>query len=78
MKPALRTIDYHQPLDATGAEAPQRIPITGTAGAAIYAALKGMAMHPGEMTLTIKKERVAQGGYIYLTGIQKPQPPASR
>jgi hypothetical protein len=51
-----------------------RIPIPGTAGEAIKAALTAMAMHPGEMDITIKKQRAPQGGYIYL--ISKTQPPA--
>lgn len=52
-----------------------RIPIPGNAGEAIRAALSSLAMHPGEMVLTIKKERIAQGGYIYL--ISKTQPPGN-
>lgn len=65
MKAEVRSIDS---LSETDPQVGPRIPISGTAGAAIYAALKGMAMHPGAMTLTIIKERVAQGGYIYLIG----------
>jgi hypothetical protein len=52
-----------------------RIPIPGTAGEAIKGALVALAMHPGEMLLTIKKERLPQGGYIYL--ISKTQPPGN-
>ncbi len=52
-----------------------RIPIPGTAGEAIKAALQALAMHPGEMMLVIKKERTAQGKYLYL--ISKTQPPGN-
>lgn len=45
-----------------------RVPIQGPAGAAIFAALKGLAMHCGDGQVTIKKERLPQGGYVYLIG----------
>lgn len=51
-----------------------RIPIPGAAGAAIFAALKGMAMHCGETAITIRKERLPSGGYTYLIGHNQ-QPP---
>ncbi len=55
-----------------------RIPIPGTAGEAIRAALNSLAMYPGEMTVTIKKERLPQGGYIYqIAKIQPPDSPAT-
>jgi hypothetical protein len=42
-----------------------KIPIPGSAGALVYVALKSMAMHAGECSLTIEKVRVAGGGYVY-------------
>jgi hypothetical protein len=49
-----------------------RIPIPGGAGATIYEALSRMAMHCGECGITIKKERVAGGGYVYVIGTNEP------
>lgn len=51
-----------------------KVPIPGAAGAAIAVALQRMATHCGETVLTIKKERVAGGGYAYV--ITNNQPPA--
>jgi hypothetical protein len=51
-----------------------KIPIPGAAGAALFVALQRMATHCGEVELTIKKERVAGGGYAYV--ISNHQPPA--
>jgi hypothetical protein len=48
------------------------MPIPGSAGAAIHQLLKAMALHPGEMEITIRKERTAGGGYAY--AIAKHQP----
>lgn len=42
------------------------IPIPGAAGAAIYAALLRLATYCGEATVTIRKERPPEGGYLYL------------
>lgn len=52
-----------------------RIPIPGPQGSAVAAALNALVMHPGEMIVTIRKERVPRGGYIYL--ISKTQPPGN-
>lgn len=52
-----------------------RIPIPGPQGGSVAAALNALVMHPGEMIVTIKKERLPQGGYIYL--ISKTQPPGN-
>lgn len=49
-----------------------RIPIPGAAGAAIWAALTRMSLHAGECGITIKKERVAGGGYVYTIGNHEP------
>ena len=52
-----------------GEPAGPRIPIPGAAGAAVYAALQGLAMHCGEQaSVTIIKERLPNGGYTYLIG----------
>ena len=51
-----------------------KVPIPGAAGVAIAVALQRMATHCGETILTIKKERVAGGGYTYV--IINNQPPA--
>lgn len=45
-----------------------KIPIPGPAGAAIFAALKHMAMTCGNASVTILKERLPTGGYTYLIG----------
>lgn len=45
-----------------------KIPIPGPAGAAIFVALHRMATHCGECGITIKKERVPGGGYVYTIG----------
>ena len=45
-----------------------KIPVPGAAGAAIFIALKGLAMKSGPGGVTIKKERVAGGGYVYVIG----------
>jgi hypothetical protein len=58
--------------DGDGDGGSPRIPIPGAAGDAIYAALQRMAVHFGECALTIKKERVAGGGYIYTIGNHEP------
>jgi hypothetical protein len=52
-----------------------KIPIPGAQGQAVAAALSALAMHPGSMIVTIAKERLPQGGYIYL--ISKTQPPGN-
>ena len=57
-----------------GDESGPKIPIPGAAGAAIFIALQRMATHCGEVALTISKERVAAGGYVYT--ISNSQPPA--
>jgi hypothetical protein len=49
-----------------------RIPIPGAAGAAIYIALQRLATLCGEGGITIKKERVAAGGYVYTIGNHEP------
>lgn len=41
-------------------------PIPGAAGVAALAALRAIALYPGEAVLTVKKERLTGGGYIYL------------
>ena len=43
----------------------QKIPIPGAAGAAVFATLQGLMMHPGGGVVTITKKPVAGGGYIY-------------
>ena len=45
-----------------------KIPIPGAAGAAIYAALKGLSVLCGDGSVTIIKERLPAGGYVYLIG----------
>ena len=55
-----------------------RIPIPGQAGAVIAAALKSMAMHVGDISITIKKQRTPNGGYTYLIGNQATQPRSRR
>jgi hypothetical protein len=42
-----------------------KIPIPGAPGAAIYSALMRLAMFCGDATVTIRKERLPQGGYTY-------------
>jgi hypothetical protein len=49
-----------------------KIPIPGAAGATIYEALRRMAMRPEECGITINKERVAGGGYVYVIGTNEP------
>jgi hypothetical protein len=49
-----------------------KIPIPGPAGAAIEQSLRRMAMRAGECSITIKKERVAGGGYVYIIGTNEP------
>ena len=51
-----------------GEECGPKIPIPGAAGAAIFAALKALAMRPGGGSVTISKDRVAGGGYVYSIG----------
>jgi hypothetical protein len=41
-------------------------PIPGAAGAAVRAALRSMSLYPGETSVTVKKERLPGGGYVYL------------
>ena len=50
----------------------RKIPITGAAGEAVYAALLHLSTHCGECGVTIKKERVAGGGYVYTIGNHEP------
>ena len=50
----------------------RKIPISGIAGEAIYAALLHMSTFCGEYDLTIKKERVAGGGYVYTLSTHEP------
>lgn len=53
-----------------------KIPIPGAAGSAICEALRRMAMCAGECGVTIRKERVAGGGYVYTIGnIETPARP---
>lgn len=49
-----------------------KVPIPGAAGVAIGVALQRMATHCGETVLTIKKERVAGGGYAYVISNNSP------
>lgn len=49
-----------------------RVPIPGAAGTTIAVALQRMATHCGETVLTIKKERVAGGGYAYVISNHNP------
>jgi hypothetical protein len=51
-----------------------RIPIPGSAGACIFAALKSLAFKPGGGAITITKQPVPGGGYTYW--ISKPEPNA--
>lgn len=55
-----------------GDDSGPKIPIPGAAGAAIYLALQRMACCCGECGITIKKERVAAGGYVYTIGNHEP------
>lgn len=66
----------HALAEAKQPEHGPRVPIPGAAGASIYAALSGMAMHAGPMTITITKSRMAGGGYAY--SIARNLTPASR
>jgi len=50
----------------------RKIPIPGAAGETIYAALARMATYCGECGVTIRKERVAGGGYVYTIGTNEP------
>ena len=43
-----------------------QIPIPGAAGEAIRAALQSLAMHVGEASVNVSKQRVKTGGYIYV------------
>lgn len=43
-----------------------QIPIPGAAGEAVRAALQSLAMHVGEASVNISKQRVATGGYTYV------------
>lgn len=54
-----------------------RVAIPGVPGKAIAAALNRMAMHAGEMVLTIQKRRQPGGGYVYLIGSNAPDGPAA-
>ncbi len=49
-------------------------PIPGAAGEAVRLALQRMALNCGECTITISKERVPGGGYVYT--IANHEPPA--
>lgn len=42
-----------------------KIPIPGAAGAAIFAALMRLAMQCGDGAVTIRKQRLPSGGYVY-------------
>jgi len=54
-----------------------KIPIGGPAGAAIYAALFRLSTRYGPGAVTISKERVAGGGYVYvLSNHEPPDKPA--
>lgn len=53
-----------------------RVPIPGAAGVQIFAALNGLAMYAGEMSIVIRKERIAGGGYRYAIARQLPPPDA--
>lgn len=60
-------------------ESGPKIPIPGAAGQTIAAALARMSAHCGEVELTIKKERVAGGGYVYtITNTHPPARPVNR
>jgi len=41
-------------------------PIPGAAGAAVRAALRAMSLYPGETSVTVRKEKLPGGGYVYL------------
>lgn len=43
-----------------------RIPIGGSGGAIILQALKRLALHAGEISITITKRRTGSGGYTYV------------
>lgn len=60
------------PRDHTDDNNGPRIPIHGVAGATIFAALQRMAMCCGDCAITIKKERLAGGGYAYSIGNHEP------
>lgn len=64
-------------MKAAGPENGNRIAIPGVPGKAIAAALNRMAMHSGEMVLTIQKRRQPGGGYVYLIGSNTPDGPAA-
>ncbi len=59
-------------MKANGEDSGPKIPIPGPAGEAIYVALQRMAVHYGECAITISKERVAGGGYVYTIGNHEP------
>jgi hypothetical protein len=65
---ALR-VDFADYDDLSGSP---KVPIPGAAGVAISESLRRMAMHAGECGITIKKERVAGGGYVYIIGTNEP------
>lgn len=52
-----------------------RIPITGSAGRIVAAALRSLALNAGEGEITIRKQRAAAGGYVYVIFRSTPQPP---
>ncbi len=49
-----------------------KIPISGAAGAGIYSALFNLSMRCGPGSVTISKERVAGGGYVYVISPHEP------
>ena len=53
-------------------ESGPRIPIAGAAGEIIARALARLATHCGEQTLSIAKERVAGGGYVFTVKVSTP------
>lgn len=57
--------------DGNGDNGP-KIPIPGAAGAAIFIALQRLALFCGEGGITIRKERVPGGGYIYTVANHEP------
>ena len=52
-------------MKGNGHDTAPRIPIPGSAGAAVFSALQGLVMKPGPGTITISKKPVAGGGYVY-------------
>ena len=47
------------------------IPIPGAAAASVYEALKALAMHVGQASVSIIKRRIEGGGYVYVINFNK-------